>query len=564
MAPDLEGSTDPGPAPDDTHSDPTAGSTPAEDTAAEGLTDGTADGGARAEDVAEAAAEPEPEPCAEVDAGPPPEPVSGFTRFRAVTALAVGPLATGYLTIATLLAVVAGSASNSRFTTAGVLVAALPGWLAAHQVPIEIYGLELGVLPLLPTLGLVVLTAMAAARAAARLGLYRPGQARLVIGTVAVAHGLAGLVVAGVTVDAEVTADPTKAICYPALVSALAATVGVARRCGLLAALRRKADAVAVAGLRAGARAVLLLLAAGGALLVFGLATSVPAAKALVPAGAGDAVGMLLLSLGYLPNAVVAATAFVAGPGFALGTFAVAPLEFHGGALPGVPLLAALPEHRASWWPALFVLPLVIGVVVGRRLRDADEAPVARLRGVAVATGVIAVSLAALAEIAGGRLGKGPFDPISMPAAALFITLVVWTAAPGAFVAWFGGPRPVPEPLPSLTDDEDDPEPAEEIADPDPDADPDAALEDERDAHPNAGPKADFKVDSNVERDADPSADSNAECDAAADAEPKAESDTESDEQLARTPGQQDPTEDPAELPSPRDAVEESGEVARD
>jgi hypothetical protein len=548
MAPDLEGSTAPGPAPDDTRGDQTAGGTPAEDTTAEGLATGdTTDDGASAADVVE-----EAEPRAEVDAGPPPEPVSGFAKFRALTALAIGPLATGYLAIATLLAVVAGIASNSRFTAAGVLVAALPGWLAAHQVPIQIYGLELGVLPLLPTLGLVVLTAAAAARAAARLGLHRPGQARLVVGTVATAHGLAGLFVAGLTVDAEVTADPKTAICYPALVSALAATVGVARRCGLLDALRHKADAVAVAGLRAGVRAVLLLLAAGAALLVFGLATSVPAARALVPAGTGNAVGMLLLCLGYLPNAVVAATAFVAGPGFALGTFAAAPLEFHGGPLPGVPLLAALPEHRASWWPALFVLPLVIGVVVGRQLRDVDEAPLTRLRGVAVATGVIAVSLAALAEIAGGRLGKGPFDPITMPAAALFITLVLWTAAPATFVAWFGGPRPVPEPLPALIDDEDALEPDDEIDEPDDGID---EPDEPDDPEPTAAGPADPDA-----ADSDPALDSALD----ADSEPAEGTDPDLDEHPTEAPDQQDAPDDPAELPSPREAVEESGEVARD
>lgn len=406
-----------------------------------------------------------------------------------MTALAVGPLVTGYLAIATLLAVVTGIASNARFTTSGVLTAALPSWLAAHQVPIEIFGLELGVLPLLPTVGVAVLTARAAARAAGRLELHHPRQATAVVGTVAAAHGVAGLLVAGLTVDAQVAADPLAALYYPALVSALAATAGVARRCGLLDALARKADAVAVAGMRAGALAVVLLLTAGGAVLTFGLLTSISTAKGLFPMGAGNAAGMLLLSIGYLPNAMVAATSFIAGPGFSLGTFTVAPLEFHGGPLPGVPLLAALPEHRAAWWPALFVLPLIVGIVVGRRLRDVDDDPVARLRAVAVATGVVAVCFVVLAGTAGGRLGKGAFDPVSMRAVALSIALVLWTAIPGAFVAWFGGPRAAAEPLPGLIDDEpepDEPEP-EPVDEPEDDAEEPTELPGPRDAVEESG-----------------------------------------------------------------------------
>jgi hypothetical protein len=203
---------------------------------------------------------------------------------------------------------------------------------------------------------------------------------------------------------------------------------------------------------------------------------------------------------------MVAATSFIAGPGFSLGTVMVSPLEFTGGPTPGVPLLAALPEQQAAWWPLLFVLPLAVGVVVGRRLRDVDEDPVARLRAVAVATGVVAVCFVVLAGSAGGRLGRGTFDPVSMRAAALSLVLVLWTAIPGALTAWFGGPRPAAAPMPGLIDDVHLDEPYDEVE--------------------------------------------LAEAESA-----KAE--------LAEAPA--DPEDDPAnDLPAPRDAVEESGEVARD
>jgi hypothetical protein len=237
-----------------------------------------------------------------------------------------------------------------------------------------------------------------------------------------------------------------------------AATLGVARRCGLVDAVFAKADPVAAAGLRAGLQAVALLLFAGAAVLSVSLLVSVPTVKelfALNAPGPGSAVGMLMLSGGYLPNAIVAATSFMAGPGFSLGAVALSPVEFTGGPVPGLPLLAALPEDQAPWWPALFVLPVVVGVIVGRRLRTVDDEPVARLRAVAVAAGVVAIVFVVLGGSAGGRLGVGAFDPVSMRAAALSVALVCWISVPAALTTWFGGPRPARERMPGLIDDDD-------------------------------------------------------------------------------------------------------------
>ena len=478
--------------------------------------DGPDEPGAPSNDLAEATAEE----SADLRPG-----VRTLTRIRVLVLATLGPLLAGYLAIAALLALVTAIATEAHFAATGVLDAALPAWLAAHQVPVQIFGLELGVLPLLPTIGVAALTATAAAGAADRLGVHRPGQAAKLIAIIAAAHGIAGLIVAALSSHGDVTADPLSALYYPALVSALAAAAGVARRSGLLDAIAHRADEVAVAGLRAGALAVVLLLTAGGALLTFGLLTSIATARDLFPMGAGNAIGMLLLSIGYLPNAMVAATGFLAGSGFSIGSVAMSPLAFDGGPVPAVPLLAALPEREAMWWPALFVVPLAVGVLVGRRLRHLDENPVARLRAVAVAAGVVAVAFVVLGGSAGGHLGRGPFDPVSMRAAALSIALVLWTAIPAAVATWFGGPRPAAQHLPGLIDDE--PEPVavdEEVA------------EDEEEE------PADEPQD--VEDEAEDMAAGAGNGNEVGAGEPE--------------------EEEAAELPGPRDAVEESGEVARD
>ncbi|MCT2586062.1 cell division protein PerM [Actinophytocola gossypii] len=386
--------------------------------------------------------------------------VSRLTRFRVLALAATAPLVTGYAAVAAVLALVTAVAPLTHFSTAGVLGAALPGWLAAHQVPVGIGGFEFGALPLLPTLLVLFLAARAAAGAADRLGYTSPREAGHLIGAIALTHGVCALVVALVYTGRNVDVDPLAAFYYPALLAVIGATAGVPWRCGLVDALARRADAVAVRGLAAGAVAVALLLVAGAAVFTFGLLTSTGTARdlfATAAPGAGSGLGMLLLCLGYLPNAVIAGTSFVAGPGFALGEVAFSPVELEAGPVPALPLLAALPEEQASWWPALCLLPLAVGVLVGRRLRYVADDPVTRMRAVAVAAGAVALTFAVLAGSAGGRLGVGPFDPVTMRAAAVSVALVLWIGVPAAAVAWFTGPRPLHDPIPGLIPaDEDD------------------------------------------------------------------------------------------------------------
>ncbi len=370
--------------------------------------------------------------------------VSTFTRLRVLAGAALGSVVTGYAAVAAVLALVVAIAPLALFSTAGIVAAALPAWLAAQQVPIAIDGLELGMLPLLPTIAIMLITARAAAGAAERLRLSGPAEAGQVIGAIAVAHGGCGFAIALAMSRHDASADPLAALYYPALIAALAAAIGVLRPCGLRDTLAERTDAVALAGLRAGLVAVLALLAAGGALLVFGLLTSVPTVRELFATAApgfGNGLGMLALSVGFVPNAVVASVGFLAGPGFSMGIVTVSPLSFSGGPVPGLPLLAALPEEPAAWWPGLFALPLGIGVLVGRRLRHVAADPLARVRGAAVASGVVALVIVVLAAGAGGRVGMGPFDPVSLRAAAVSLALVGWIGIPAAIIAWLGGPR---------------------------------------------------------------------------------------------------------------------------
>ncbi|PPK69649.1 DUF6350 family protein [Actinokineospora auranticolor] len=386
-----------------------------------------------------------------------PVPVTAGLRVKVLAVAAVGPLLTGYAAVAAVLALVTATAARSSFTTGGVLASAVPGWLAAYQVPVRIEGHELGVLPLLSTVLVAVLVWRTAAGAAERLEVETPREAAQVVLSVVGAHAAVGLTL-GLLCTGRVVVDPLAGLYYPALVAGLAAVVGVLPQSGVWSLVTARVDPLALRGLSAGLLAVVAMVATGAFVLTLSLVLSGGTVTRLFAAeGPGGGLGMLLLSAGYLPNAVIAAAGFAAGPGFALGPVVVSPVDFAGGAVPPLPLLGALPETAAPWWVLLFAFPGAVGTLVGWLLRECAEEPRDRLRAVAVAAVAAGMVFAVLAGCAGGALAGGPFDPLDLRAPWLSLALVAWIAAPGGVVAWLMGPRPLPEvELPEFEFDEPD------------------------------------------------------------------------------------------------------------
>ncbi|WP_158844632.1 cell division protein PerM [Saccharothrix deserti] len=402
----------------------------------------------------------------------PPE-FSRAERVRVLTMTAAGSVVIGYAAVAALLALISSTAAHASFSTTGVLTAAAPGWLVAHHVPLRFDGGQLGMLPLLPTALVMLLVYRAAAGAADRLGLFEPLQARSVVFSIAGAHAVVGGMIAFLMGDdGSVRATPAVAFFGCAAVSGVAAVAGVAQRCGLVEVVFERVDPVARRGLRAGALALFALTAAGALLLALGLAFSWSTTAVLFDQSGGTigtGLGIWLLCLAYLPNAVVGALSYVVGAGFSIGSVVVGPLEFTGGPVPAVPLLAALPEEQLSYLPLVLVLPGVVGVLVGLSLRDAAETPRSRVRAVLVAAVTAGVGTLVLAAIAGGALGGGVFNPVTIPAGLLAVLTFGWITVPGAVVAWFSGPRP-PRVVETVPEDEDEDvaeDTAEDLADDD-------------------------------------------------------------------------------------------------
>ncbi|MET7616455.1 DUF6350 family protein [Streptomyces sp. NPDC005408] len=314
----------------------------------------------------------------------------------------------------------------------GALHVAAGLWLLAHGTElVRVDTLSgnpapVGVVPLL-LVALPALLAHRAARDAREPDEGRPrASARGVLWSVTGGYLLVGAAAVVYAASGPLAADALSALFHVTVVAGLSAAAGVwtasGRPLGPLPAwlpervrvqLARTRVAVAARAAAAGALALL----GGGALLVavsllWHADVTQDSFLHLAEEWSGR-FAVLLLGLALVPNAAVWGAAYGLGPGFALGTGAVAtPLALTGDtALPHFPLLAAVPaEGRGTLlnWAAAAV-PVVAGVVIAwftvRRgaVSGARETALTALLG-AVGCGLLT---AALAAAAGGPLGTG-------------------------------------------------------------------------------------------------------------------------------------------------------------
>ncbi|MDL5155540.1 cell division protein PerM [Actinomycetospora termitidis] len=380
-------------------------------------------------------------------------------RLAVLAEVAFVPVVVSYLAVVVLAALITAAASGtSPGGTPGLAQAlgtGIPLWLAVHLVPLTISGAPLGALPLAPAIGVGVLVATLARRGVARLRTPATEQhpwtscAVPVVAAAAAVHAAAGVLAAALlTPDAATVpadASPATAGVVAGLLAAVAAGAGVAGPCGL-AGLVAGVPVWVRRGVRAGLGATVALLANGTVLLLVVLlahADAVAAVFTTIAPEAGSGAGLWLLDVAYLPNAVVAATSWLLGPGFAVGAVSAAPTGAVPGLVPPLPLAALLPSGPPPTWTGLvFALPLAVGSLVGWTLAPSSPDTATRLRSVGVAAGVTGVALAVAALLAGGRLGSGPFDPVVVPVGWALLAGIAWTGVPGAVVAALAAPAP--------------------------------------------------------------------------------------------------------------------------
>lgn len=373
-----------------------------------------------------------------------PDP-EGLDRLRILLAGAMGSVIVSYglLVPAAASVVLTG---GGGMTLDGSFAAAIPLWLAAHRIPLVLGGEPLGVLPLLPTVVVAAVIAVAAGWTARRLGGRVRTDAGPVLVAVAGAHSaVAVLGSALLPRSAEVAAAPWAALVASGLLAGAAAAIGVVRVCGVPGEWVARAPEWSGDALRLAALALTALAGVGAVVLTAGLVLAAPvigAAYAELAPGFGAGIGVTLLAVAYLPNAVAAGLAWALGPGFAVGSAEVSPFGVTAGEASVFPLLAALPGGAPSpWTPLVLLAPVAVGVLVGSQARWTGPDAV---RVCAAAVGLAALGVGLVALLAGGRLAAGPYDPVALPAALLVPAVALLVGLPAVLIARLGTPREDP------------------------------------------------------------------------------------------------------------------------
>ena len=183
-------------------------------------------------------------------------------------------------------------------------------------------------------------------------------------------------------------------------------------------------------------------------------------------AGVVGGLVLALVGLAAVPNAVLCAGAYLAGPGFVLGTGStVTPSEVHLGLLPSLPVLAATPRGAGPWWVELLLLtPVAAGAVAGVVTVRRMPAP-SLLIGTAAAASAGAVggiAFAAVTWLATGAIGPGRMQDIGPRVVETGVVCTVGFTLGAAIAAvcwlWWGG----------RSDGSDEPVPDQTRTDPDP------------------------------------------------------------------------------------------------
>ena len=170
--------------------------------------------------------------------------------------------------------------------------------------------------------------------------------------------------------------------------------------------------------LRGGAMIVSAVVAVAAVAVAVMLGLNYAQIIALYEAAQAGPVGgaaLTVAQIGFVPNLVVWAAAWIVGPGFAVGAgSAVSPLGTQLGPIPGIPFLGALPTGDMPWGLLSVLVPVVVAFLVGYVMRGAlvrDVGTQLDARWL-VASGagigaVAAILLGVLAWWSGGAAGPG-------------------------------------------------------------------------------------------------------------------------------------------------------------
>jgi phosphoribosylglycinamide formyltransferase-1 len=364
---------------------------------------------------------------------------AALTRIRVGGLAAVAAAAASFAVVLVPTLLAWAGAGSVRGSGTAVFRAATVLWLLGHRTSVEVPDGRVALVPLGLTLVSLTCCGLAAHRMTRRLdrGRGAPGQGPgdrptgtsagrrpdlVPTVTFVVSYGL--LTTGAAVVAAGTALHPVawQALLGGVVVSGGAGLLGATAHSagGVSAALSRVPDVLRLPPLVRGWLAPALvavnsLLVWSGLLLGVALATShrqVGLLHAGLAPGPLGGVALIALEISLVPNAVLWAGAFAAGPGFSVGAGdRISLLASDPGTLPVLPLLGALPEPGPlpGWVWAVLVGPVVAGAVAGSLLvRRMAPAPFSTRLGNAAGTAATAgVLVLPLLWLAGGAAGPG-------------------------------------------------------------------------------------------------------------------------------------------------------------
>lgn len=423
----------------------------------------------------------------------------GTRQARELLRVAFGPSVVALVIIAAVV-LLQLLIANSDMTGAFGAIASM--WLGVHQVPVSIGGSELGVMPLLPVLAMIWGTARITAAATMPNSSWfvtRWVVASALGGPILIAAILLAVIHDAASVISELqTPSALRAFCSVLVVHVIGALIGVGSKVG-----RRMLAASPLPGWLPDA----VRAAVAGVLALFGLSGAVTAASLVVHWGTMHdlfaitdslfgQLSLTLLSILYIPNVIVGASAIAVGSSAHVGLAAFSSFTVFGGDIPAVPVLAAVPAPPLGpIWVALLIVGAASAVALGQQCAR-RALPIGAAAGKLLVASVLAAVTMALAGYAGGgRLGN--FGDVGVDQSTFGPAVFLWFAGIGGLtVAMSGGltrkPRPVAPPPPpaepTLEPEEDVVDDGTDEVDTEPEPQPDEPLVSWSAEEPNVEP----------------------------------------------------------------------------
>lgn len=385
--------------------------------------------------------------------GPGSVPPGSPGRSLATAAALGGGVAAGATLVVCLAVALIGwflADAGAHGDTTDALRVGADAWLLGHGSHLELTGLPIGVTPLAVT-AMLVLGAFRGGRWAARRAETVADDRVLGAGVAAFAgtYVVAAVGVCVLATASGATPGLGRTVLGAVLVAVLAGGLGMARGADrfdlwldLVPSWGREIALAALTG-------ALVLLAAGAVLVGVALLFSLNEASAVISGldlSAGDAFTYTVVMALLAPNLALLGSAYLLGPGFAVGVgTVVSPTGVSLGAVPAVPVLAALPaEGPTPGWLVLVVAVPVLAAAYGVATSGGQE-PVAfdlaAIRGAAAGLGAGILITLAIA-LAGGPLGTGRLAEVGAPTAEILVfatgTMSAGGLLGGLVRAWLG------------------------------------------------------------------------------------------------------------------------------